>query len=76
MVVVLGKTGRNFGAGMTGGVAYGVRVSHERMPAHANTQLVCLRRIERTEDQAELRADAGAAPRADGQPRCAAMIPG
>lgn len=54
VVVVLGKTGRNFGAGMTGGVAY-LYDNHERMPAHANTQLVCLRRVERAEDAAELR---------------------
>ncbi len=55
VVVVLGRTGRNFGAGMTGGVAY-LYDNHERMPAHANTQLVSLRRVERAEHEAELRA--------------------
>jgi glutamate synthase (ferredoxin) len=53
LVVVLGKTGRNFGAGMTGGVAY-LYDNHARMPAHANTQLVALRRVERDEDKTEL----------------------
>ena len=55
VVVVLGKTGRNFGAGMTGGVAY-VYDKHDMLTARANQQLVCLRRVERAEDQAELKA--------------------
>ncbi len=54
VVVVLGKTGRNFGAGMTGGSAY-VYDRYGRMPMHTNQQLVCLRRVERAEDRAELR---------------------
>ncbi len=54
VVVVLGKTGRNFGAGMTGGVAY-VYDNHGLFPDRANQQLVCLRRLERPEDQAELK---------------------
>jgi glutamate synthase domain-containing protein 3 len=53
VVVVLGKTGRNFGAGMTGGVAY-VYDRYDRLPERTNTQLVCLRRVERAEDRAEL----------------------
>ncbi len=55
VVVVLGQTGRNFGAGMTGGVAY-VYDNHDLFPARVNRQLVSLRRIERPEDAAELRA--------------------
>ena len=55
LVVVLGKTGRNFGAGMTGGVAY-VYDRLSRLPERANTQLVCLRKVERAEDRAELLA--------------------
>jgi len=54
VVVVLGKTGRNFGAGMTGGVAY-VYDRHDRMTTHTNQELVRLRRVERAEDRAELR---------------------
>ncbi len=52
-VVVLGRTGHNFGAGMTGGVAY-VYDRYEQLPGRTNTQLVCLRRIERAEERAEL----------------------
>ncbi len=55
VVVVLGKTGRNFGAGMTGGVAY-VYDNHGLFPLRVNRQLVCLRRIERQEDALELKA--------------------
>jgi glutamate synthase (ferredoxin) len=68
-VVVLGKTGRNFGAGMTGGVAY-VYDNHDRMTTHTNQELVCLRRVMRAEDRAELKAllqrhfDRTASPRA------------
>ncbi|MBK9094337.1 MAG: glutamate synthase subunit alpha [Anaerolineae bacterium] len=54
VVVVLGKTGRNFGAGMTGGAAY-VYDRDDRLPERANTQLVALRRVERAEHEAELR---------------------
>ena len=54
VVVVLGKTGRNFGAGMTGGVAY-VYDRHDRMTTHTNQELVRLRRVERAEDRAELK---------------------
>ncbi|MGE5603803.1 MAG: glutamate synthase subunit alpha, partial [Nitrososphaerales archaeon] len=69
VVVVLGKTGRNFGAGMTGGVAYVYdRLGH--LPERANTQLVCLRKVDCAEDRAELRhllerhADRTGSPRA------------
>ena len=70
-VVVLGQTGRNFGAGMTGGVAY-VYDNHDMLTARANQQLVSLRRVERPEDAAELRAllerhlERTASPRARG----------
>ncbi|MCX6028761.1 MAG: glutamate synthase-related protein [Chloroflexi bacterium] len=53
VVVVLGKTGRNFGAGMTGGAAY-IYDRYDGMPGRTNQQLVCLRRVERPEDLAEL----------------------
>ena len=73
VVVVLGKTGRNFGAGMTGGVAY-VYDNHDMLTARANQQLVSLRRVERPEDQAELKAllerhlERTASPRARAHP--------
>ena len=71
IVVVLGQTGRNFGAGMTGGVAY-VYDNHDMLTARANQQLVSLRRVERPEDQVELKAllerhlERTASPRARG----------
>jgi glutamate synthase (ferredoxin) len=51
-VVVLGRTGRNFAAGMSGGIAY---VLDERgdLAGHVNTQMVSL---ERLTDEAEITA--------------------
>jgi len=40
-VVVLGPTGRNFGAGMSGGIAY-IYDPHDRFPALVNTEMVDL----------------------------------
>jgi glutamate synthase (ferredoxin) len=48
-VVVLGPTGRNFGAGMSGGIAYVLDESGS-FPARVNTQMVD---VERVEDRAE-----------------------
>jgi len=44
-VVVLGATGRNFAAGMSGGVAY-VLDEHERFRSRCNQQMVELERLE------------------------------
>ena len=52
MVVVLGETGRNFGAGMSSGVAY-VLDEHAVFEARCNTELVDLERIS---DAGELEA--------------------
>jgi glutamate synthase domain-containing protein 2/glutamate synthase domain-containing protein 1/glutamate synthase domain-containing protein 3 len=49
-VVVLGSTGRNFGAGMSGGIAYVLDESGD-FPAHVNMQMV---EIEPLEDAAEI----------------------
>ncbi|MDH4106481.1 MAG: glutamate synthase subunit alpha, partial [Gammaproteobacteria bacterium] len=43
-VVVLGATGRNFGAGMSGGIAY-VLDQHGTFGAHVNSQMVNLERL-------------------------------
>jgi glutamate synthase (ferredoxin) len=48
-VVVIGKTGRNFAAGMTGGVAY-VLDEDETFPILCNSELVDLERIEDAEE--------------------------
>ncbi len=44
-VVVIGATGRNFAAGMSGGVAY-VLDEHARFPSRCNQQMVELERLE------------------------------
>ena len=73
VVVVLGKTGRNFGAGMTGGAAY-VYDRYNRLPGRANTQLVTLQRVERAEDAAELRSLLLRHLERTGSPRAAAIL--
>src|SRR5207253_6387783 len=52
MVVVLGETGRNFGAGMSSGVAYVLDTAHT-FSAHCNTELV---EASRLDDDRELSA--------------------
>jgi glutamate synthase (NADPH/NADH) large chain len=53
-VVILGPTGRNFAAGMSGGIAY-VWDPNEEFSAKCNMGTVDLERIEEDEDVAELR---------------------
>ena len=53
-VVVLGPTGRNFGAGMSGGVAY-VLDESGRFPANVNRQMVDLEQLEAADEIAEVR---------------------
>jgi glutamate synthase domain-containing protein 3 len=54
-VVVLGPTGRNFAAGMSGGVAY-VFDPENTFSANCNMEMVELEKVEDTEDIAELKA--------------------
>ncbi len=53
-VVVLGETGRNFGAGMAAGVAY-VLDETESFPRRVNRELVTLERVEDAGSERELR---------------------
>jgi glutamate synthase (NADPH/NADH) large chain len=53
-VVILGPTGRNFAAGMSGGIAY-VLDPHEELLANCNLGMVELEKVEIDEDVAELR---------------------
>jgi glutamate synthase (ferredoxin) len=48
-VVVLGPTGRNFAAGMSGGVAY-VLDEHGDFPRRCNQQMVALEKLESTDE--------------------------
>ena len=54
MVVVLGETGRNFGAGMSSGVAY-VLDPEDVLPTHYNNDLVDLERIDDEGEREALR---------------------
>lgn len=53
-VVVLGKTGRNFAAGMSGGIAYVLDVDG-KFQSRCNTELVDLDKVEQEEDIMTLR---------------------
>ena len=52
--VILGKTGRNFAAGMSGGVAY-VFDPHEKLLVNSNLETIALEKVEAPEDEAELK---------------------
>ncbi|HEY8901413.1 MAG TPA: glutamate synthase-related protein [Chthoniobacterales bacterium] len=54
-IVILGPTGKNFGAGMTGGAAYVLDAAGE-FPAKLNPQLVVADRLSADEDIATLKA--------------------
>ncbi|MFY9256194.1 MAG: glutamate synthase large subunit [Fuerstiella sp.] len=54
-VVILGKTGRNFAAGMSGGVAY-VFDPDEKLLVNCNLETVALEKVETAEDESELKA--------------------
>ncbi|MEX0680974.1 MAG: glutamate synthase large subunit [Balneolales bacterium] len=52
-VVVLGSTGRNFAAGMSGGIAY-VLDEHNTFEEHCNKEMVFLERLENEEETKEV----------------------
>ena len=53
-VVVLGRTGRNFGAGMSGGIAYVLRPRRRASAAALNDEMVALEELD-DDDRAFLR---------------------
>jgi glutamate synthase (NADPH) large chain len=55
LVVILGRTGRNFAAGMSGGLAY-VFDEHGRFEDLCNLEMVTLERVSEAEEIASLRA--------------------
>jgi glutamate synthase (ferredoxin) len=73
VVVVLGETGRNFGAGMTGGVAY-VYDPMARLPGRYNAQLISLHRVTAPLYRQELYRLARAHFQATGSPRAKAIL--
>ena len=54
VVVVLGKTGRNVGAGMTGGIAYFLD-EEDNFPAKVNTEIVTYQRVVSQAGEAQLK---------------------
>lgn len=55
VAVILGETGRNFGAGMTGGLAF-VYDPADALPGRYNPQLIALRRVRSTGQSVMLRS--------------------
>jgi glutamate synthase (ferredoxin) len=53
-VVILGRTGRNFAAGMSGGIAYIIDEAGD-FANHCNTEMVGLERLEEAEEIAEIK---------------------
>ena len=68
-VVVLGPTGKNFAAGMSGGIAY-VSTRTASFPRNCNQEMVQLYRLEDAEEMAEVQAtDAASTPSYTGSDR-------
>ena len=74
-VVVLGRTGRNFAAGMSGGVAY-VHDSDGNFPSRVNREMVDLEELADPAEIAELRALVERHVRATGSGRGKRMLAG
>src|SRR5690606_5999199 len=53
-VVILGETGRNFGAGMSGGIAY-IYDPNRKLLGRSNLEMILLEHMEEHEDILELR---------------------
>ncbi|MBS5134477.1 MAG: glutamate synthase large subunit [Oscillospiraceae bacterium] len=72
-VVILGPTGKNFAAGMSGGIAY-VLDEHRDLYLHINKELVSMDPVSDPQDAAELRALIQAHAAATGSPRAKAIL--
>ena len=72
-VVVLGKTGKNFAAGMSGGIAY-VLDEHRDLYLRINKELVSMDPVSDPQAAAELRALIQAHAAATGSPRAKAIL--
>ena len=75
VVVVLGSTGRNFGAGMSHGYAY-VLDEDGAFPDRYNPELVTIQRVAEAEDEAFLRSLIEEHAAATGSPRARAILKG
>ena len=72
-VVILGPTGKNFAAGMSGGIAY-VLDEHRDLYLRINKELVSMDPVSDPQDAAELRALIQAHAAATGSPRAKAIL--
>ena len=75
VAVILGDTGRNFGAGMTGGLAY-VYDPADRFPGRYNPQLITLRRVTGVDQARQLRSLVRRHFQLTGSPRAKAILDG
>jgi glutamate synthase (ferredoxin) len=73
VAVILGETGRNFGAGMTGGVAF-VYDPQDRLPGRYNPQLIGIQRVAQHEFQRQLRSLVRKHFQLTGSPRAKAIL--
>jgi glutamate synthase domain-containing protein 2/glutamate synthase domain-containing protein 1/glutamate synthase domain-containing protein 3 len=73
VVVVLGETGLNFGAGMSGGIAY-VYDEFEKFPIRFNPDMVGIEPVHKDEDIAQLRSLIERHAAETGSPRAAEIL--
>jgi glutamate synthase (NADPH/NADH) large chain/glutamate synthase (ferredoxin) len=73
VVVVLGPTGTNFGAGMSGGLAF-VHDEHGGLASRINPQMIGIERLNSEEEISSLRQLVGAHARATGSPHAQAIL--
>jgi glutamate synthase domain-containing protein 3 len=66
-VAILGRTGRNFAAGMSGGIAY-VLDEHQHFKAKCNLEMVDLEKVDEAEDKHALHKMVEAHARHTGSP--------
>ena len=73
LAVILGKTGKNFGAGMSGGTAYIYDIDG-KFQSRLNPEMVVARRVRRSQDKEELKALIEAHAEKTGSPRAQEIL--
>lgn len=73
LAVILGKTGKNFGAGMSGGTAYIYDIDG-KFQSRLNPEMVVARRVRRSQDKEELKALIEAHAEKTGSPRAREIL--
>ena len=75
VVVVLGRTGKNFGAGMSGGLAF-VYDERNTLPDRHNPQMIGLERLDHADEITSLRKLVAAHAAATGSPHAQKLLDG